>query len=124
MDGDIVVANWGVNDCTKYPAAAYRGYLRQLSGVTLFQTPIPILHERYDTTAYAQVMREVAAERSLPVADAHAAVLEVPHWRAMLSDGFHHPNDAMYRVIVGVLYPEVMRQVHAALAVNSSCTRK
>ncbi len=110
--GDIVVVNWGVNDSTDYPVADFKDYVRRLTGVTIFETPNPIEPSMGNDDAYAQAMREVAAERRIQVADAHAAVLSMPGWQTKFSDGFHHPNDEMYAAIVAnALAPAVAAQV-------------
>lgn len=118
VKGDIVVANWGVNDSAiPMPLEAYRANLRKLvaSGVTMLETPNPIVPGAgLGDEAYAQVMREVAAESGIPVADAQAYVLSVPNWNVLYSDGYHHPADALYRMIsANVLVPAVAKQVQA-----------
>lgn len=98
---EIVVLNFGINDRNHYnDAEVYRSNLRILSAApgaqVVFQTPNVV--KSFDIEPYAKVMREVAAEKSLPVAEAYTYTRSFPDWGDRIPDSAH-PSDAFYQLI-------------------------
>lgn len=104
-DEPIAVVNFGINDSRRpFAIADYKANLRRLyrPGV-VFKTPNPIWGHQYDPAdvddqAYAQAMREVAAEVGAKLIDTNAYVLGLQDWPALVPDGLH-PSAALYQVI-------------------------
>lgn len=123
VTGHIVVDNHGVNDAAashRTPIETYKAQLRIIAsrpGVTL-QTPVPMNTDITDPAvgtaendSYAQAMREVAAEKGVPVIEVHRYVLGLPGWKSMLSDGIH-PTPELYEMIArNVQAPALATQV-------------
>lgn len=118
VDADIVVVNHGINDALQgLPLETYADNLRALGTApaarVLFETPNPVHDVPASTTAYAQRMRDVAAERALPLIDTEAFVLAQANWRALVPDGLH-PTAALYaRIGAGPLADAVGGEVAA-----------
>lgn len=115
-NGDILVVNHGINDA-QIPTGIepYKANLRTIARTApiVFMTPNPGYGRPINPDAYAQAMREVAAELGRPVADAHAYVLGLPGWRDWINDGIH-PSAAGYEliarnVLVGAVVPLVAK---------------
>lgn len=122
LTGDITIVNFGINDSaisrlgatdSPVPIANYRLNLRALHA-TVLQTPNPTYRDIRPlaaTEAYAQAMREVAAETGTPVADVTPYVLGLPGWQALVADGIH-PTGALYAAIQrDVIFPVVAPMV-------------
>jgi lysophospholipase L1-like esterase len=129
---DIVVVNHGINDLTHdgavleldpdgYPKhvtilpeglSSYRAALATLAkapAVVIFETPNAV--KVYDIAPYAQMMRDVAAEQGLAVADTYAFTVDKTD---QLSD-WAHPTDALYASIAAKVVEPVVGLVVAAL---------
>lgn len=111
VDGDVVVENHGINDMLYLKdLAGYTANLERLAGrVTLFQTPVRST-EAWWNDAYAQAMRDVAAEHHIPVAEVHE------YFRGrqeLLSDGVHPTVEGYALLVRDVLAPAVAEQVKA-----------
>lgn len=110
VEAEIVVVNHGINDF--YPVddiAAYRKNLQILSMAAgsrvVFETPNIL--RKLNVGPYAQVMREVAAQKGLPVADVFAYTSALPDWPTLLFDNAH-PSDMLYKMISrDVLQPTI-----------------
>jgi lysophospholipase L1-like esterase len=112
VNADVTVVNFGINDSYTVPIEAYKSTLRILYP-TIYETPNPVDRDfapLAGVEAYAQAMRDVAAEMHVPVADVMAYAL-VHDWRSKEPD-LIHPSNAFYREIVtNVLAPVVIQQV-------------
>lgn len=112
VDADIVVVEGGLNEvkpwrATPIGAAEFRGNFETFATApaqVVFLTPNSQLTWAKDS-GLPQVIRDVAREHGIPVADADAYVRTVPGWGAMVPDGVH-PSDALYALIArDVLMP-------------------
>jgi lysophospholipase L1-like esterase len=107
LTADITVVNFGINDAVSMPIETYKALLRGLHP-TVFETPSPTYRDirpLAGTMAFAQAMREVAAETGTPVADVTPYVMDRPNWQAEVADEIH-PDNALYAAIVtNVLAP-------------------
>lgn len=96
VQAEIAIINYAITDRTHDDdLPAYRAALEALAiapAQVVFETPNQV--HAYDLTAYAQTMRDVAAEHGLPVADVFAFTLE-PAEFALMSD-WAHPTNALY----------------------------
>jgi lysophospholipase L1-like esterase len=113
VDANIVVVNHGVNDSARrVDLGIYRAAIRKLSVAparVIFQTPTMTLS--HDVAPYAQVMRDVAAEAGVAVADAFAYTAGRRDLSALIPDATH-PSRRLYSLIVAnVLAPVVSRAV-------------
>lgn len=102
-DADIVVYNPGINDVAYgVQPEAYRANLRVLATVpgAVFVTPTPV----WQQVGYDGIMREVAAEASLPLADARAWALGTDWW-AYATDGVHPTSEGYEALAHDVLMP-------------------
>lgn len=93
------------------PIEQYRANLRTLSVApgteVIFQTPNPSTIAARDMTPYAQVMREVAAERGLKVIDVHACFQQQPNWQARVPDGTHPDAQGLQYIVNTCVAPVV-----------------
>lgn len=107
--GALTVVNFGINDSASISLDTYKANLRKLNPA-YFETPNPTdapsrPFER--TQAFAQAMRDVAAELGTSVIDVNAYVLSLPNWQAYLVDGIH-PSDELYALIArNAVYPAI-----------------
>src|SRR6185369_5076931 len=78
----------------------FRANLRKLASVAVavLETPSPTTADVYDTAPMAVIVREVAAEKHVALADVQAYVLSVPDWKDHLPDGIH-PDAALHELI-------------------------
>lgn len=115
LTADITVVNFAINDAASMPVETYKSLLRGLHP-TVFETPSPTYRDirpLAGTMAFAQAMREVAAETGTPIADVTPYVLARPNWQAEVPDEIH-PDNALYAAIVtNVLAPTVVPMVAA-----------
>ncbi|MCV2422652.1 SGNH/GDSL hydrolase family protein [Paucibacter sp. DJ2R-2] len=107
---EIVVVNHGINDFYLVnDIAAYRKNLQTLSMApgarVVFETPNVL--RKLDISPFVRVMREVAAEKGLPLADVFAYTSALPDWPVLLHDNAH-PSDSLYQMISrDVLQPTI-----------------
>lgn len=109
VNAPYYVVNFGLNDGWRRPGndwatvAQYRANLERLASApgarAIFQTPNPSLLENRGMAPYARAMREVAAERGIPVIDVFACFKDQPNWEQRLPDGTH-PDEQGLRYIV------------------------
>lgn len=113
---EIVVINFGINDRNQYnDADQYRANLRALSSPARVLWQTPNIVKSFDIAPYAQVMREVAAERGQPVADVYAYTSALPNWQALIPDNAH-PSEELYQMISrDVVAPKLQPLVAALL---------
>ncbi len=107
--GALTVVNFGINDSASISLETYKANLRKLNPA-YFETPNPTdapsrPFER--TQAYAQAMREVAAELGTPLIDVNAYVLLLPNWQAYLEDGIHPSNELYALIARNAIYPAI-----------------
>lgn len=121
VKGTVYVTEFGVNDAWYgLPVADFKANVRRLAAVpgAVLATPTPIdlaraspRPESVPTAAYAQAVREVAAEAGVPLADVQAYVLAQPNWQVLLVDGVH-PSDALYRMIyASAMVPAIQQAI-------------
>lgn len=109
------LVNFGINDSVRWPIEQYKANLRILHP-TYFETPNPTdspIRPYESTQAFAEAMRDVAAELHVPVIDVNAFVLAMPDWRAHLADGIH-PDDQLYAAIGGYVLQQLEPDVAKA----------
>lgn len=105
---DIVVANYGINDAAPWGESidAYKANLEAMPA-TLFETPNPTPGYPWNIGEYAQTMRDVAASRSMPVADVYTYVKNLPSYEGYFADGIHPSNELYPMIVKNVLAPAV-----------------
>lgn len=97
VTGTYAVVNHGLNDGWRgnqvLTQDQYRANLEVLASApgaqVIFQTPLPSVAPGRDMTAYAQTMREVAAEHGLLVIDVFSCYQQQPDWQQRFADGTH-----------------------------------
>jgi lysophospholipase L1-like esterase len=113
---DWAVINHGLNDGGIGAAAItldeYRDNLRKLvaagHGRVILETPNPSTQvERANMGAYAQVMRDVAAETHAPLIDVHARMQQRPDWPGLLSDGAHPTPEGLEFIVNEIVAPRL-----------------
>lgn len=112
VDAPYVIVNHGLADGYAYygqlTQEQYRANLEILASApgakVIFQTPLPSTAPGRDMTAYAQTMREVAAERGLRLIDMFACFAAAPDYPSLFKDGTH-PTDAGLQVMVACMKP-------------------
>ncbi len=112
---EVVVINHGSNDAAVGPTqtelAQYAANLRRLAvapALVVFETPIPAWKNRPNLDAYAQVMREVAAETGTPLIDVHRCVKEdMSNWTAMIPDGVHPTPEGASAIVSTCVLPNL-----------------
>lgn len=115
VDANIIVVNHGINDMTHHgDQVAYRTALRTIAANTagaklVFETPNAVLV--YDVWPYAQIMRDVASEAHVPVADTFALPLRI----TLLGDWAHPSDEGYLNIVKFSLAPAVMPVVAAML---------
>lgn len=83
------IVGFGMNEAgQRMPIATFKASLREL-GPVVFVTPVPATRPGWDTSPYAQAMREVAAESGAQVIDVRDCFQRQPNWRERLPDGVH-----------------------------------
>lgn len=116
VDADVVVMNHGRNDRVHFGLERLPEYaptLQKLIDLTpkgtvmIFETPN--WAGAYDLAPYAAVMRQVAANNGVAVADVFAYTEALPDRVAQIPD-LAHPSDALYKAFVtGVVAPAVFK---------------
>ena len=115
VDADIAVVNHGINDVAwGVTHEVYRDHLEQFAASPVqmvFQTPLPTSTAKTD---YAQIMRDVANYRGIPIADARAYVQSLPDWWQYATDGVHATSEGYSAVTRNALAPVLFPLVAAA----------
>ena len=107
LSGQLAVCCYGINEASQADSiAAFQAALRTFANFpgALLQTCLQMDtavqgNGTASTTAYAQAIRAVAAERKVPLIDTHAYQIGLADWRTRLRDGVH-PTDAFYADLV------------------------
>lgn len=107
----IVIVNHGINDEEQAtPMATYKANFQAFASLkvpVVLQTANPTL-QAWDSPAYAQAVRDVAATAGATLADVQKYMSGVGNLDQHLADGIH-PNDAGYQAIVNnVTLPALM----------------
>jgi len=119
VHADIVMSNFGINDAYAplgVTQEQFRANLRKLASVAVavLETPSPTTADVYDTAPMAVIVREVAAEKHVALADVQAYVLSVPDWKDHLPDGIH-PDAALHELIAqNITGPVLAKAVEVA----------
>jgi len=105
---DVLVVNHGIVSRHR-PLAEYAELLRQLASAVpaerlVFETPNPnkAIGATRDLSVapYAAVMRAVAADYGVLLADTYQYLIADPTWRTLLIPDAHHPAEWVYPMIV------------------------
>jgi len=110
----VAIIGLCINDAFQYPADVYAAYLREavvmlrsVGTLVILQTPNPTYEPR--VTAFAQVMRDVAAELSVPLIDQDKHLREVYSDLSFAGDRMH-PSQPGYAVM-GVYADSMLREI-------------
>jgi len=117
VDAHIIVVNHGINDARFTSIDTYKADLlafAKAGPITFLETPLPDAPNAYgtwDVTAFAQAMRDVAAQSGANLIDTNAYFLALPNWQSYLPDGVHPSNEGYGLITANKLIPAVMPAV-------------
>jgi lysophospholipase L1-like esterase len=105
LPGQIVLADYAVNDSRMRTTDEYNTDLTQWVAAVRAAGKIPVLEEPNpvcDPTvpnldAYVSIMRTVAQTRNVPLIEQYDYIKSLTNWQSMLTDCVH-PNDALYAI--------------------------
>lgn len=111
--GQVIDVNFAINDYNQYSVEEFRQYLTtfvvlaQSAGKTVvIEEPNPqcnkttgqeVVSASPGTSPMVPVIDQIGVSLNAPVVHQYSAILAIPGWCSMLTDGTH-PNDALYQI--------------------------
>ena len=105
LPGQIVLADYAVNDSRMRTTDEYNADLTQWVAAVRAAGKIPVLEEPNpvcdpsvpNLDSYVSIMRTVAQTRNVPLIQQYDYIKSLTNWQSMLTDCVH-PNDALYAI--------------------------